>query len=123
MDKIKLLYVDDEEINLFLFEEMMEDKYEVLLAYNGMQGLEMLKQNMDIEVIVSDLKMPKMSGLEMIYEAKKIKPDIPCFILSGFEMIEDIRKAMKMNIIIKYFMKPADWDRLDRTIKNFVHRE
>lgn len=120
MKKIKLLYVDDEEINLFLFEEMMGDKYDIVLAPNGPEGIQKIKENPDIEVIVSDLKMPIMNGLEMIYEAKKINSDLFCFILSGFEMIDEIREAMALKIIIKYFMKPADWDRIDITIKNFI---
>ncbi len=120
MDKVKLLYVDDEEINLFLFEEMMGDKYDLVLASSGPEGLKKLRENLDIQVIISDLKMPKMNGLEMIYEAKKIKEELYCFILSGFEMVDEIRRAMDMNIIIKYFMKPADWDRIDRTVRNFI---
>lgn len=120
MDKVKLLYVDDEEINLFLFEEMMGDKYELVLAGSGPEGLKKLRENLDIQVIISDLKMPKMNGLEMIYEAKKIKEELHCFILSGFEMVDEIRRAMDMHIIIKYFMKPADWDRIDRTVRNFI---
>jgi response regulator RpfG family c-di-GMP phosphodiesterase len=62
-DKPKILYVDDESINLQLFEINFSKKYEVLTADYGIKGLEVLIDNPDIRVVVSDMKMPNMKRL------------------------------------------------------------
>ena len=55
MEKRKILYVDDEEINLLLFEANLEKKYTVLTAEDGISALEILSENKDIEIVISDM--------------------------------------------------------------------
>ncbi|HCX99748.1 MAG TPA: two-component system response regulator, partial [Bacteroidales bacterium] len=62
--KISVLYVDDEPINLRLFELNFKNAFNVTTALSGFDGLEILKNNPDIPVVVSDMRMPKMDGIE-----------------------------------------------------------
>lgn len=105
-NEIKILYVDDEEFNIKLFELNFSKLYNVLTAYSGMEGIEIINSNQDIEFIISDMKMPEMNGLEFINEVKKIKKDIPCMILSGYCETPEITEALNSNTIVDYMIKP-----------------
>ena len=106
MDKAKVLYVDDEITNLMLFEANLEDKYTILTADNGFNGLDILSKNDDVKVVISDMKMPNMSGIEFIKQAVKIAPYIDFYILTGFEITDQIQEALDTGLIRKYFRKP-----------------
>jgi two-component system, response regulator, stage 0 sporulation protein F len=115
--KSKILYVDDEFINLQLFKIIFSHKYEVFSAENGMKGLEVLQNNPDIAVIVSDMKMPGMSGLEFIKESKVIYPGKSYYILSGYEITDEIQEALNTGLIIRYFRKPLNKVEVDSQIE------
>ena len=102
----KVLYVDDERINLMLFEAHLDKRYIVLTADSGAEGLAVLKENSDIRVVVSDMKMPHMNGIEFIKKALEIAPDTVFYILTGFEITEEIQQALDEGLIRKYFRKP-----------------
>ena len=110
--KSKILYVDDEQINLFLFEANFKDKYDVLTAFDGFKGLEVLDENPETVVIISDMKMPGMNGIEFIKKAKEKYPDKKYYILTGFEITEEIREALDSGLIIEYFSKPFEVEKM-----------
>lgn len=112
MKKIKVLYVDDEIINLELFELNLEDKYTVLTSDNGLKGLELIDSNPDIKVVISDMKMPIMNGLEFISKAKEKHPDIKYYIISGYDMTEEIQTALKQGLIYSYLKKPFNLEKI-----------
>ena len=114
--KFKILYVDDELINLKLFEINFSKKYDVLTAVNGMNGLELLADNPDIKIVVSDMSMPGINGVEFIKKAKERHPDIKFYILTGFEINEEIQEALNSKLIRKYFMKPFNINEVDASI-------
>jgi len=116
----KVLYVDDEEINLFLFKINFSKKYQVLTAYNGIEGLDVLNNNSDIKVVISDMKMPKMDGLTFIKEARKKFYDINYFILTGFEITDEIQNALDQQIILQYFRKPFDLKEVYSAISRYI---
>ncbi|PLX22399.1 MAG: response regulator [Salinivirgaceae bacterium] len=116
----KILYVDDEPINLELFQIMYEDDYNVLIAESGFNGLEMLRDNLDIKLVISDMKMPEMNGLEFIQKLKNDYPDLPCMMLSGYEIREDIAKAMEDGLIVSYMRKPFDNEELSDIIQKYI---
>lgn len=106
---ITILYVDDEEPNLILFERVFEEMYEVITAESGEKGLEVLKKSSnEITAVLSDMKMPRMNGVEFIKIAKKSFPYISYFILTAFDYNREIDLAIKENIIDKFFTKPFD---------------
>ena len=113
---ISILYVDDEPVNLMLFEAMFKTKHKVLTAGSGLEGLEILKGNPDIKVVISDMKMPNMNGLEFIKTAKERYTNIIYCILSGYDLTDEIQNALDNQIIHKYFQKPFKMAEIDRAI-------
>lgn len=112
MSKAKVLYVDDEEINLQLFSVILKDRFEILTAANGPKGLEVLKEHQDIDVVISDMSMPMMTGIEFIEAAQEVNDQIAYYILTGYEITKEIKEALSNNLIKKYFQKPFDLNEL-----------
>lgn len=104
--KAKILYVDDEELNTMLFKLNFEKKHEVLTAMDGFNALEVLDEHPDTEIIISDMKMPGMNGVEFIRNAREKFPDKKYYILTGFEITSEIQGALDSGMILKYFRKP-----------------
>jgi len=118
--KITILYIDDEPINLELFEIIFEDKFQILTAESGYDGLTILRSNHEISVVISDMKMPGMNGIEFIKIARKEFPDILFFILTGFEITNEIAEALNDKTIDRYFRKPFDMDEIEEAIDKAV---
>ncbi len=120
IDPIKVLYVDDEVINLRVFELAYKEKFEVYTAKNGILALEVLDEHPSIQVVVSDMKMPRMNGIEFITKAKTTHPDTIYFILTGFGKNEIIKEAMANGLIKEYIQKPYLKRNLELTIRASV---
>lgn len=115
---ITVLYVDDEETNLFLLRVTFESKYKVLTALSGEQGLVELEEHKDeIIVVISDMSMPGMNGVEFIKKAKKRHDKISYFILTGYDYNDQIDEALKTNVIQKFFTKPFDAAQIEDAIE------
>jgi response regulator RpfG family c-di-GMP phosphodiesterase len=119
-NKTKLLYVDDEQINLTLFEINFGEKYNVLTAVDGFAGLRVLKSNPDTLIIISDMKMPNMTGIDFIKKAKEMFVNKKFYILTGFDITDEIKGALESGLIIKYFRKPFDIDEIEESISNVI---
>jgi len=104
--RITILYVDDESLNLMVFKTILKTNYNIITAESGFEGLEELSGNPDIRIVITDMRMPGMSGLEFITIAKEKYPDILFCMLTGYEITEEIKAAMESNLIYKYFQKP-----------------
>jgi two-component system, response regulator, stage 0 sporulation protein F len=113
---MSVLYVDDEPINLKLFDLNFKNTFNIVTALSGHEGLNLLKQNPNISVVVSDMRMPKMNGLEFIALAKKEFPHIVFFILTGFEITDEISQALESCLINKYFRKPFNFKEIESSI-------
>jgi two-component system, response regulator, stage 0 sporulation protein F len=98
--------VDDEPINLSLFKINIGKKYDIKTAESCDQGLKNLKLNTQIKIVISDMKMPGMNGIEFIKMAKQEFPFIKFYILTGFDITEEIAKALNDKLILKYLRKP-----------------
>lgn len=121
-DQIKILYVDDCRQNLQLFLITNSNKYEVVTAEYGQDALVILKEQNDIDVVISDYHMPLMDGLEFITEARKIKSDIPFYLLSSSLLTEEIMEALQSKLIDSYFRKPLDKSQLLDEICGFYKK-
>ena len=117
---ITLLYVDDEPINLTVFELNFKKKYKIITAISGKEGLSKLENNDDIIVVISDMKMPGMNGIEFIKEARKNFTNVSYFILTGFDITGEISKALDDNLIQKYFRKPFNVNEINTTITEII---
>ena len=107
--KATILYVDDEDINRFIFEKNFESDYLVHTAISGTDALDKLNNHSDeISIVISDMRMPGMSGVDFISEAKKTYDKMGYFILTGFEFNDEIEEAINNKIVRKCFKKPLD---------------
>ena len=119
-NNITLLYVDDEPINLTVFELNFKNKYNVITALSGDEGLLKLEGNKDIIVVISDMKMPGMNGIEFIEKAKVKFLNTAYFILTGFDITDEISDALDKDLIQKYFRKPFKVGEISEAIEKAV---
>lgn len=123
MKKIsKILYVDDEPINLLLFERICNKSYHVITAHTGAEALEILSLNNDIEVVVSDLRMAGMDGLEFLMKVRGSFPHMVTFIMSAYGMNEETARALEQNFFDGFFQKPFAFTELDQSINKAINR-
>ncbi|MFO7670414.1 MAG: response regulator [Bacteroidales bacterium] len=119
----RILYVDDEEINLELLQLTFMDELEVVTARSAREGLKILDKNPDIQVIISDLKMPVMNGLDFIKEIKKESPERVCMLLTGFMESEIMMEGFNKELIFRYIMKPWKREVLMESIREGIRRQ
>lgn len=111
------MFVDDEPINLLLFEKRFEEDFKVLTASSGKEALKKLELHaQELEVIISDMRMPSMSGLEFIKTAKQRFTGIRYIILTGYSYDKELENALEGHVIERLLKKPYDYE----TIKDAV---
>ncbi|MGK7929731.1 MAG: response regulator [Spirulina sp.] len=115
--KPKILVVDDEPDNLDLLYRTFYRDYKVLKAESGPAGLEILEQTPDIAVIISDQRMPIMSGTEFLSLAAVQYPDIIRIILTGYTDVEDLVEAINSGKVFKYVTKPWEAEHLKDIVR------
>jgi len=116
--KPTLLYVDDEEMNIYLFQKAFESDFEIVSAASGEAGLQKLEEYGDqIKAVVTDMRMPNMNGIELVKKARQKHEQIPYFILTGFDCNEEIEAALENKAIREYFTKPFDAPKIKAALK------
>ena len=120
----KILIIEDEApirrvLTKILSEE--NDMYSVQEAEDGLQGIELVK-NEDFDLILCDIKMPKMDGVEVLEAIKKIKPEIPMVMISGHGDLETAIQTMRLGAF-DYISKPPDLNRLLNTVRNALDKK
>jgi len=114
----KILVIEDEAaIRRVLIKILTEEneKYTVEEAEDGLSGMEKIK-NEDYDLVLCDIKMPKMDGVEVLQASKKIKPEIPMVMISGHGDIDTAVNTMKIGAF-DYISKPPDLNRLLNTVR------
>ena len=114
--KQKLLVVDDEPDNLDLLYRTFHREYKVLRADNGPEALEILANEKDVAVIISDQRMPLMSGTEFLSLTATQYPDIIRIILTGYTDVEDLVEAINAGKVFKFVTKPWNADELKAVV-------
>jgi YesN/AraC family two-component response regulator len=122
MELSKVLYVDDEYINLDLLRLTFLNEFEIITAESGAEGLDILHADPEIKVVISDLKMPGMDGLEFIREVKSRYPDKVCMLLTGFLESEVMLEGFNQELLFRYLMKPFKKEELKSTILEALKR-
>ena len=120
----KILIIEDEAairrvLGKIISEE--DDAYEVEEAVDGLLGIEKIKDN-DYDLVLCDIKMPKMDGVEVLEKAKKIKPEIPFVMISGHGDLDTAVHTMRLGAF-DYISKPPDLNRLLNTVRNALDRK
>ena len=120
----KILVIEDEAaIRRVLVKILSEesDTYELSEAEDGLRGLEAVKNN-DYDLVLCDIKMPKMDGVEVLEAARKIKPEIPFIMISGHGDLDTAVNTMRAGAF-DYISKPPDLNRLLTTVRNALDRK
>jgi two-component system NtrC family response regulator len=111
-----ILIVDDEKNYLVILEALLvPEGYEVITEYNPINALHLLRET-DFDLVITDMKMPKMDGIELLDEIKKIDPDLPVIIMTAYGTIEMAVEAMKKQAY-DYITKPFRNEELKQTVK------
>ena len=115
--KMKILVVDDEPDNLDLLYRTFRRDFNVLKAESGVTALELLEQEGEVAVIISDQRMPEMKGTEFLSRTLPQFPDTVRIILTGFTDIEDLVEAINSGQVYKYITKPWDSGELKEVVQ------
>jgi len=118
----KVLYVDDEEINLSNFREALCDQFEIFTALSGEEALAVLEQEKDMALVVSDQRMPGMKGVDLLTRARELAPHAERIIITGYTDPQDIIGAINEGHVYRYILKPWTEEDLQVTITQAVER-
>lgn len=118
-----VLYVDDEDIPRLIFEKSFESKYAIMVAGSGEEALEQISELADeFIVVISDMRMPVMDGIEFITEARKRHDNMACFILTSLDQGDELEQALSDNLVERVFDKPLNVLEIDTAIKEVAAR-
>lgn len=108
---LKILFVEDEKNLADLLKQSIGDNfYSFSIAHNGKDGIDKFRKILP-DIVISDIMIPELNGLEMAKEIKKIEPSTPIIILSAFSETDKLLNAIDVGVV-KYFIKPFDPDEL-----------
>ncbi len=121
----KILVADDEaDLELLIKQKfrrkIREHKYEFLFALNGREALDKIKENPDIDIVLSDINMPEMDGLELLQKIKEVSPLIKTVIVSAYGDMDNIRTAMNRGAF-DFICKPVNFEDLELTMEKTLH--
>ena len=118
----KILIIDDERAIRNTLREILEyEEYQVEDIDNGIDALELIKKN-EYDLILCDIKMNKMDGMEVLTEGLRIQPDLPFIMISGHGTVETAVEASKKGAF-DFISKPPDLNRLLITVRNALERK
>jgi len=120
----KILIIEDEAAIRRVLTKIIQEEnknYHVEEAEDGFVGLEMIEKN-DYDLVLCDIKMPKMDGVEVLQRSQKIKPEIPFLMISGHGDLETAVETMRLGAF-DYISKPPDLNRLLNAIRNALDKK
>jgi DNA-binding NtrC family response regulator len=122
MEKAKILIVDDEEsMRDFMSIMLSKEGYEVSQAGTGVEALGLIKKDMP-DVVITDIMMPEMSGLDLMTKARKVNDDLSFIVMTAFASVDSAIEAMKKGAY-DYVTKPFKIDEIKLTIKKVLERD
>lgn len=119
MEKKKILIVDDQYgIRVLLDEVFRKEGYTTFQAANGVQALT-IAQNEDPDLVILDMKIPGMDGLEILKRIKNLNQDIQVIMITAYGELDLIQEAMRLGALT-HFTKPFDIDELRRRVEDYL---
>ena len=115
----KILIVDDEEGVRESLKLILGEQYDLILTEDGTQALDCLKNAPDIGLVLMDIKMPKMNGLEVLAEMKKEYPKLNVILITGYKSVETAAEAVKLGAC-GYIVKPFKSDEILKAVKKLI---
>ncbi|KAB2889634.1 MAG: endopeptidase La [Desulfobulbaceae bacterium] len=117
-----ILVVDDEEIARSNMEHVLKkDGYHCRVAVNGLDAMRVLAEE-DIDLVITDLKMDQMDGLELLQQINRVSPEIPVIMITGFATVSSAVEALRKGAA-HYLGKPVNLDELRRTVKEVLQKK
>ncbi len=114
---LHILFVDDEQENLFSFYALFRRKHEVVLAKNAEEGMELIKDH-PIQLVISDQRMPGLQGLDFLKWLREYDENIVRILISGSISVNNKCKAKKEGLIHDWIGKPWKLDELEKILED-----
>lgn len=112
----KILIVDDEPANLRTLARLFRDQYQVMTAGSGAEALQLLSQH-DVALLITDQRMPGMTGIELLKNTVPLRPRMVRMILTGYTDVDALVEAINCGEVYRYVTKPWNNDELRLTVK------
>ena len=124
-ERIKILCVDDERSILKALRRLFvdEDNYEILLAESGAEGLEILDEEKDVRMVISDYRMPEMNGVDFLRQVYEKWPETIRIVLSGFADTAAVVEAINQGQIYKFIPKPWNEEELLSAVSSALQHQ
>ncbi|MDX1989732.1 MAG: HD domain-containing protein [Candidatus Obscuribacter sp.] len=116
MRRHKILVVDDEVPNLRLLRRVLSEEHDIFEAASGQEGVNLLEKE-EISLIITDQRMPSMTGVQLLEQSLKIRPDAIKILLTGYTDVQALIDAINAGHVYKYIPKPWDADELKLTVR------
>ena len=124
-EKYRILYVDDEKDNLTAFRAVLRRYYDILTAQSGEEALQILATER-VDLVISDQRMPKMTGVELFEQVSRDYPDIIRMVLTGYSDVQSIIDAINKGKVNHFITKPWNVEELrlilDKALETYVLR-
>jgi CheY-like chemotaxis protein len=118
----RVLWVDDEPAILAAMARQLRHEFHITPAGGGLEGLDVLRKDSGFAVIVADLKMPVMDGIEFLAQARKLAPDATRLMLTGFAALESAMLAVNEGQVFRFLTKPAEASVVRRFLNEAVRQ-
>ncbi|MEM6803720.1 MAG: adenylate/guanylate cyclase domain-containing protein [Bacteroidota bacterium] len=115
--RFSILFVDDEEHNLFAFKAAFRREYDINTARNGKEAIDFLRSQ-EVQLVITDQRMPEMTGVELLDRIRKEFPEPIRMILTGYSDVEAVINAINAGGVYRYITKPWDKDEVRMNIEN-----
>jgi two-component system sensor histidine kinase/response regulator len=120
--KHTLMFIDDETDNLDALERVFRKKYNVIKCSSGPDALEILKEQENVSVIISDQRMPEMTGVQFLEKSMKLHPNAIRILLTGYTDLDSVIAAINSGQVYRYITKPWDTRDLQITVDQAVEK-
>jgi response regulator RpfG family c-di-GMP phosphodiesterase len=118
--KPRILYIDDEKINLVNFTQTFGRDFQIFTAGNGEEALALLAREGEMAAVISDQRMPGLTGVDLLFKVRELHPESVRIVITAYTEVPDLIDAINRGHIYKYIVKPWDNDELGVTLKNAV---
>ncbi|RTY94313.1 response regulator, partial [Flavobacterium bomense] len=117
-----ILVAEDDNINFLLIKRILElKKYKVLRAINGQEAVDICRENVDIHLVLMDIKMPVLNGFEAFKIINSFNPKLPVIAQTAYASVEDYEKIMELGFTA-YVSKPLDKEKIFEIIDSIFHK-